>query len=120
MRWLTLVLTAATVLPAAATAQSGIGLPVIPPRAAPFPTTFFDQGGRERVTYNLDRSGGYVKGSNADTGLKWNADISAAGVITGTDVDGSRWRYDPKDRIYYNLTTHRTCAKTTVRRVCPS
>ena len=114
------LLAVAIAAPAAAIAQSGVGLPVVPTRAGSYPNTAYDQGGREKVTYDLDRSGGYVRGVNAATGARWNAEVSATGAMKGVDADGNHWRYDPWARVYYNQTTGRSCAAASVRRVCPS
>jgi hypothetical protein len=127
MRLLIIALATMFLAPAAASAQSAAALPPTAlagmPReggGAGFPNTVYDQGGRERVTYRIDSSGGYVRGIDTDTGARWNADISATGEIKGRDIDASRWRYDPRTRLYYNLSTGRSCAATSIRRVCPS
>jgi hypothetical protein len=88
-------------------------------RGAPFPITVYDLDGRERVTYVIDRAaGGYVHGVDVRTGAQWRADIAPSGVITGADLDGNAWRYDPKSRTYTNLTTGRSCRSTSLRHVC--
>ena len=120
MRLLSIALAAAIAASGAAMARAETALPVIPPRAGPFPTTVFAQGGRERVTYSLDRDGGYVKGVDTVTGARWSAEVSASGEIKGKDVDGNRWRYDLQTRVYYNLGAGRSCTATSIRRVCPS
>jgi hypothetical protein len=118
MRWFAIVMATALMAPAAAVAQSSVALPVVPSRA-PYPTTVHDQSGRERVTYRIDSSGGYVRGVDSDAGTRWNADISPTGAMKGKDIDGNQWRYDPQEHLYQNLTTGRACAATSVRRICP-
>ena len=86
-----------------------------------FPKTVYDQPNNERITYNISKcTGGYIRGVNTETGKEWHADIALNGSIAGTDLDGNRWKYDPKTRTYTNLSTGRSCPKANLRHVCPS
>ena len=88
-------------------------------RATKFPGGGYDEGGHERVIYNISRcTGGYIIGTNTDTWKSWRTDVHMDGVITGKDLDGNSWRFDPKAKMYTNLTTGRTCASTSLRHVC--
>lgn len=84
-----------------------------------WPTVVYDQKAHERITYNISRcTGGFIRGVNQDSGRVWRADIRPDGGMSGQDLDGSKWRYDPKVRLYTNLTTGRSCGQTSLRRVC--
>jgi hypothetical protein len=88
-------------------------------RATKFPTTTYDAATHERVMYNISRcTGGFILGTNVDTGKTWNADVHIGGEITGKDLDGDAWRYDPKAKLYTNFATGRTCAQANLRHVC--
>jgi len=84
-----------------------------------WPTVVYDSEYHERISYNISAcTGGYIRGVSNLNGKFWRADVRPDGSMAGQDLDGSRWRYDPKARLYTNLTTGRTCAKTTLRHVC--
>jgi hypothetical protein len=88
-------------------------------RATKFPTTRYDATAHERIMFNISRcTGGFVLGVNTDTWKSWNADIQPNGVITGKDLDGDAWRYDPTSKLYTNLSAGRTCARANLRHVC--
>jgi hypothetical protein len=38
--------------------------------------------------------------------------------MSGQDVDGAKWTYDFKTKIYTNLATGRTCRDANLRHVC--
>jgi hypothetical protein len=100
--------------------------PPVPPYAGdpemcpePRPQTVYDAQTHERIAYKFSRcAGGYITGTNQITGRTWNADIKPNGVITGRDIDGHSWRYDPKTHLYTDQTTGRSCARTSIRQVC--
>jgi hypothetical protein len=84
-----------------------------------FPTRVFDAATRERITYNISAcTGGYIRGMNVDTGAEWSAQIAYNRRMTGKDLDGRTWRYDPAAGLYTNLATGKSCAQTSLRRVC--
>jgi len=87
-----------------------------------FPTTVYDLPNRERITYNVSKcTGGYILGVNTDTGKEdWHADIAANGAVAGSDLDGHKWKYDPKTHTYTNLATGRSCPTANLRHVCSS
>ena len=88
-------------------------------QATKFPTTQYDAATHERIMYNISRcTGGFIQGTNTDTWKTWHADIAADGSMKGTDADGDAWRYDKKAKLYTNLVTGRSCAKSNLRRVC--
>jgi hypothetical protein len=88
-------------------------------QAGKFPTTVYDSKTHERVSYNLSAcTGGYIKGVSADTWKSWNADVTPGGAMAGRDLNGDRWSYDPKARLYTNVSTGRTCSQTSLREVC--
>jgi hypothetical protein len=84
-----------------------------------FPRIFYDPKTNERVMANLSAcTGGYVTGTNEATGAHWNVDIYDNGKMEGRDADGHPWRFDPKARLFTNLATSATCARTSLRHVC--
>lgn len=84
-----------------------------------WPTVVYDQQTHERISYNISRcTGGYIRGVSDLNGKFWRADVRPDGSMAGRDLDGARWRYDARARLYTNLTTGRTCAKTSLRHVC--
>lgn len=133
MRTIVIVLAALTLAPAAPAqvfngelakprdVQTDLGCLQGSQRAHRFPTTQYDPGAHERVTYDLSPcTGGYIRGVNTDTWKTWNADVKADRSMSGTDLDGARWKYDPQARLYTNFTSGKSCAKTSLRHVCPA
>ena len=84
-----------------------------------FPRKIYDPHTGERIMMNISAcTGGYVLGTNLTTGAHWNADLFDDGSARGRDLDGDTWRFDPKARLFVNLTTKATCAHTDLRHVC--
>jgi hypothetical protein len=82
-------------------------------------TVTYDPVTHERVTYSLDRAtGGFIDGVNIQTHKSWRADVRFDGSMVGKDADGDRWKFDRRANLYTNLTTGKTCEKTSLRRVC--
>lgn len=79
----------------------------------------YDQKNHERISYNISKcTGGFIRGQSTVNDRFWRADIRPDGSMAGQDLDGAKWRYDPRTRTYVNLTTGRSCAHTTLRHVC--
>jgi hypothetical protein len=84
-----------------------------------FPTQTYDPVTRERIMYNISRcTGGFIMGTSTDTWKSWHADIHPGGSMTGQDVDGSKWSYDQRTKLYTNQTTGRTCSEANLRHIC--
>lgn len=89
------------------------------PAAGQFPKQIYDEQNHEHITYNLSRcAGGYVKGVDDATGKAWTIDVAVGGAMTGKDLDGAKWRYDPRAKRYINLATGQSCDHTSFRHVC--
>jgi hypothetical protein len=88
-------------------------------RAHRFPNSGFDAAAHERIMYDISPcTGGFIRGVNTETWKAWHADIAATGAMTGMDLDGSHWTYDPKAKRYTNQTTGKSCSQSSLRHVC--
>ncbi len=87
-----------------------------------FPRKVFDRQTGENVTVMMVRNcpGKFIRGDNASTGQKWNAEIGPTGEMSGVDEDGVHWRYDARGRYYVNLSTGRYCRQSDLRHICGS
>ncbi|MGC1305174.1 MAG: hypothetical protein WA840_22630 [Caulobacteraceae bacterium] len=85
-----------------------------------FPRKVFDRKSGENVTISIARGcpGGYIKAENTVTGRKWRVDIQPGGWMAGVDEDGVRWSYNPRTRLFVNLSTRASCSRPNVRHVC--
>jgi len=87
-------------------------------RGTKFDSVYYDNRTGDRILYNVSRcTGGFIRGENH--GRSWDVRINANGDISGTDLNGSRWRYDRRGLRYVNLTSGRSCASSDTRVVCP-
>ena len=87
-------------------------------RGTKFDSVYYDARTGDRIQYNVSRcTGGFIRGEN--NGRWWDVRINANRDISGTDLNGSRWKYDRRAHQYLNLTLGRTCAASDTRVVCP-
>jgi hypothetical protein len=88
-------------------------------RAHRFPSTTYDLAAHERIMFDISAcTGGFIRGVNTSTWKSWHADVAADGAMSGADLDGNHWTYDPKAKLYSNLATGKSCSKTSLRHVC--
>jgi len=112
-----LICAAAALSPALATAEQPIYL-FSSSRTDCIVHTIFDRTTGEDVTRATRCTLPYIKGVNLATGAKWNADIYSGGELKGVDIDGNHFHYDPRTKLWSNLTTGRKCSMATPRHVC--
>ncbi len=60
----------------------------------------------------------HIKGSNLNTGSRWETTIDNDGDMRGRDAGGNSWQYDGTSGRYHNFGTGTTCLGSGAARTC--
>ena len=77
-------------------------------------------GNRYRIEHHDDafEQDTHVRGSNLNTGSRWETTIDEDGDMRGRDADGNSWTYDEGTAVYRNYGTGTTCVGQGAARSC--